>query len=473
MNAHVMPPLQQVANIEAEQALLGAILVNNAALASAPDFLAPEHFAEPLHQTIFAAIRETIRAGRKASPVTLKNAFDDIDMGAGVTPSIYLARLSAEAASVSAAPDFARIVVDLWRRREIIKLAQATADTASTPAFDLSVDGLLDELDAGTIALRDFATSAGDDRSSAGAAAYDLVANIDSIRAGEAQDIPSSGFTDVDRILGGGLRPGRLIVLAGRPGMGKTILECAMARRIARKGYGVDVYSLEIGRDEMSARLMANALGASVNPLDYRDILNGAVHDGDLHRLRELADRFAAMPLTIDATPGLKIAQIEGRSKRNAQRLEREGRRLSVVFIDYLGLVGASDRYKGRKVDELGEVVLGAKNMAKRLGVCVVMLAQLNRSVESRDNKHPLMSDLRDSGNIEEHADAVGLLYRPAYYDAKDPRIEPGRDATFAEIADARKHFLEVIFDKNRLGPTGKVTLFCNVGRSFVDNMRM
>ncbi len=459
-------------NIESEQALLGAILVNNEAMNFIPDTLKPEHFSEPLHQHVYAALAATIGSGRKATPVTMKTAFEDVDLG-GLTISQYIARLAAEATTIINANDYACQIIDLWRRREIIKIAMATADTAAQPAYDLSVDGLLDELDNSVVGLRNALPDANADRSTLYVGAGDLLADIHSVKQGDAPEIPTSGFIDIDRTLGGGLRPGRLIVLAGRPGMGKTVLLCAMARRAARKGFGVDIYSLEIDRKELTARMMANSLGSTTFPLDYRDILTGRVESTDVPRLRELGDKFRELPLSIDATPSLKIGQIESRAKRTAMRLEKAGKKLRVVFIDYLGLIGASDRYKGRKVDEMGEMVLGAKNMAKRLDVCVVLLAQLNRSVEARDNKHPLMSDLRDSGNIEEHADAVGLLYRPAYYDAKDPRAQNGKDGDFLEIADARKNVLEVIFDKNRLGPTGTVKLYCNVARSFVDNMRM
>jgi replicative DNA helicase len=469
VNARALQPNQSLpVNIDAEQALLGACLVNGDALALVSGFLEPRHFSEDLHGRIYATMLELAGRGAAATVVTLKTFLGEIELPAGVTVQAYLARLAAEATTVINAPDYAMVIVDLWRRREIIRLSSDFADAARFASVATSAGDILDELDAQLTELRNSGLEAGAERSTLAGGVDDLLADIETRRRGEAAPIPSTGFVDIDRALGGGLRPGRLNVLAGRPGMGKTVMLCAMARRAARKGFGVDIYSLEIDRRELTARLMANALATTTSPIDYRDILVGKIDDGDLPRLEQLRARFAELPLSIDATPGLKIAQIESRAKRTSLRLARAGRRLDLVFIDYLGLVGAGDRYKGRKVDELGEVVLGAKNMAKRLGVCVVLLAQLNRGVESRDDKRPLMSDLRDSGNIEEHADAVGLLYRPAYYDAKDPRKE--RDAEFIAEAAARAHDLDVIFDKNRLGPTQTIKLYCDVARSFVDN---
>jgi replicative DNA helicase len=469
MNANSpAPPDALPVNIEAEQAFLGAALVNNDVLALVSGFLEPRHFSEALHARIYSIMLELAGNGQRATVVTVKTFLAEVILPHNVTVQAYLARLSAEATTIINAPDYAGVIVDLWQRREIIRLAQDAAEAARCAEISSGPVDILDDLDASLIDLRNSGRQSSVERSTLAGGADDLLADIETVRRGDAPPVPTSGFADINRAIGGGLRPGRLVVVAGRPGMGKSVLMCAMARRAARKGFGVDIYSLEIDRRELTARLMANALAPSVDPIDYRDLLIGNVGDAILPRLRELRDQFAELPMSIDATPGLKISQIESRAKRTAMRLERAGKRLDVVFIDYLGLVGASERYKGRKVDEMGEVVLGAKNMAKRLGVCVVMLAQLNRGVESRDCKRPLMSDLRDSGNIEEHADAVGLLYRPAYYDAKDPRMT--RDADFMVAAAERHSVLEVIFDKNRLGPTGKVVLYCDVARSFVDN---
>lgn len=469
MNAHA--PAQDSALpicIEAEQALLGALLLNEHALANV-GFLDARHFGEELHARIYASMLELAGAGQKVSLITVGAQLADLQLPEGAPPiRAYLATLAREATTIADAPGYSELIVDAWARRELIALAGAAADAARLPGVG-RLQATLDEMDARLVTLRNDAAPPIARNGDLVGGVDAILDNIEAIQRGDALPVPTSGFLDIDRRLGGGLRRGRLIVIAGRPGMGKTILNVAMARRTARKGFGAMLFSLEIDRDEITARMLANALGGSTIPLDYRDILSGKIEPGDVSRLRELRQRFAAMPLAIDATPGLKIAQIEARTKRTTMQFEREGRRLDLVLIDYLGLIQVEDRYRGNKVAELGDVALGAKNMAKRLDVNVVLFAQLSRAVESRDNKRPIMSDLRDSGNIEEHADAVGLLYRPAYYDAKDPRMARG-DSEFIAQAQARANDLEIVWDKNRLGPTGTDTLYCDVGRNFVDN---
>jgi replicative DNA helicase len=455
--------------LDAEQALLGALLLNEDALAYVNGILEARHFAEDLHARIYSSMLELSAAGRKVTLISVGAELADVQLPDGAPPvRAYLARLAAEATTIVNARDYAEMIVDAWARRELIAIAGAAAEQARVPGVG-GLQTTLDELDAQLVQLRNDAAPS--DASGGGllGGVGAILDNIEAVQRGDALPIPTSGFIDIDRRLAGGLRRGRLIVLGGRPGMGKTLLEIAMARRTAKKGFGSMIFSLEIDREEITARMIANALGASTNPLDYRDIVSGEVPREDIPRIREMGEKIAALPIEVDAASGLKMAQIEARAKRVAMKLERKGRRLDVVMIDYLGLIDPELRKSDNLTQALGRVVLGAKNMAKRLDICVVLFAQLNRDVEKRDNKRPLMSDLRESGNIEEHADAVGLLYRPAYYDAKDPRMAR-RDDDFIAEAERRANELEIIWDKNRLGPTGSDFLYCDVGRNFVDN---
>jgi len=254
-----------------------------------------------------------------------------------------------------------------------------------------------------------------------------------------------------------------------------TVLEAASARRVARRGYGVQIFSLEIDGAEMAARIIADELAMMPygTPIAaYRDILTGALDEMQRHALTQAAERVQDLPIEIDATGGLSFFEIAARARITLERWRQRGIPPGAIFIDYLGLVTPSDRYRGRKVDELGEIAKAAKNLAKQLQVCVVLLAQLNRSVEGRDDKRPTMSDLRDSGSIEEHADVVGLLYRPYYYDERDPKVRAG-DFTALEQMEKRKHDLDLGLGKNRLGPTATVRLWCDVSRSAVDNARL
>jgi replicative DNA helicase len=207
-------------------------------------------------------------------------------------------------------------------------------------------------------------------------------------------------------------------------------------------------------------------LGRSQYPLAYRDILAANdLTDGDVERLDAAMRHVERLPIALEEAAGVTIVQIEARARVAAERFRKAGTTLGLVVIDYLGLVTPTERYRGQKVDEVGEIAKAAKEMSKRLGVCVVLLAQLNRGVEGREDKRPIMSDLRDSGNIEEHADVVGLLYRPYYYTINSAAYRDGHAPTIDRAA-MEENKLFVGFGKNRLGPTGNVELWCNVGRS-------
>ncbi len=476
MNAHA--PAQDAALpicIEAEQALLGALLLNEDALAMVSGLLEARHFGEELHARIYQAIVDLVAAGKKASLITIGAALADVQMPEGAPPvRAYLARLAAEATTVVNARDYAELIVDMWARRELIALAGAAADAARVPGVG-RLQAVLDELDGQIIALRNAGASGSEiERSTLGAGLADVIQDAEDQIAGKARAMPSTGFVDLDRVIGGGYRPGRLFVVAGNPGSGKTVFLVASARRVARvredrPQFGVDVYSLEIDRKEFAARAAANAMAAGTAPLAYSDILAGRLDEQGLHRLREVERKFSQFALTIDAMPSISIEQIESRAKRTKQRLARAGKTLDVIFIDYLQIMGFGDRYRGRKVDEIGEVTKAAKGMAKRLDVCVVMLSQLSRENQKRDDKRPQLFDLRDSGSIEQDADVVIGLHRPSYYDQRDPKVLNG-DTEAMDRAAARANDLELIIMKNRLGPTTTVKLYCDVARSFVDN---
>jgi replicative DNA helicase len=472
-------PIQPAAGpqcVEAEQALLGAVLVNPAALAAVGDIVEPRHFSEAMHAAIFQSALDLAASGAVVSLISIGAQLAGAELPDGAPPwRTYLARLAVEATTIINARDYAGMIVDAWARREVIALAGSAADMLRLPGLS-RLEETFNEIDAGIIRLRN-ETARGNvesERSNLAQGLGDALTDAQATKDGTARPIASTGFVDLDRIVGGGYRPGRLFVIAGNTGMGKTIALVASARRVARvrqdrPQFGVEVYSLEIDRKEFAARAAANALATSVDPISYSDILSGRVSDDQIYRLRNVEERFREFALTIDATPGLSIEQIESRAKRTKQRLERDGKTLDVVFIDYLQIMGFGDRYKGRKVDEVGEVTKAAKNMAKRLGVSVVLLSQLSRANQARDDKRPILSDLRDSGSIEQDADVVIGLHRPAYYDARDPKVV-NNDPEAMALAAARANDLEMIVLKNRLGPTSTVHLYCDVSRSFIDN---
>lgn len=455
-------------NVEAEQALLGALLINNDVYARVSGFLRPEHFAEEAHRRIYEVAAKLISEQHKATPITLKTWLGGHLLAPGLTTPAYLAQLAAEATTIVNAIDYGRMVVDLAARREIISAAEETAKVAYDAPVGHAPLRIIEDSIASFRAVADRFTEPGADES-VDATLGSLIESAQDRLAGKAAAVPSSGFVDIDRTLAGGLRPGRLIVLAGRPGMGKTILMVVLGLRAAQYGAGVGIISLEIDRRELTARLVASAIANSDHPLDYRDILAGKLGELQIEHLCNTRRAMRNLPLEVCEQAGLSAVQIETRALQMHRRLARQGRRLDILLIDYLQLISPSDRYRSKPVEELGEIVLAAKNIAKRLGVCVVLLSQLNRGVESRENKRPMLSDLRGSGNIEEHADAVGLLYRPEYYDKDDPEVIAGEAA--ARLAAAkRRNLLELHWAKNRLGPTDTTRLFCDVARSQVEN---
>lgn len=459
-----LPPPQ---SLEAEQSLLGAILLQNDAYGAAIKHVGPEDFAEPIHALIFEEAGRLITSGRKVTPITMRHAFPELKMGDDTGPTInqYLATLAAEATTIINAPDYARLIRELSMVRQIVAIA---GDLQRAPRDGLNADVALRNAFEQLDSLRSGLDAKDDERATIGALARQLSERMESGEVDDGSAVPT-GLADLDRHLGGGFRDGRLIVLAGRPGSGKTVMGVSTSRRIARSGYGALIFSLEMPRNDVMARFAADELARTQTPIDYRDILVGNLNDVQRRKVSEAAFALEPLPIIIDTTVGVSIFEITARAKLICTRWRHADIKPGVIVIDYLGLIRSGERYKGNKVHELGEIAKSAKMLAGETQTCVLMLAQLNRAVESRDDRRPVMSDLRDSGEVEEAADVVGLLYRPAYYDQRDPKVREGDPEAFNR-AQGRKYDLEIGLDKNRLGPTSTVNLWCDVAKSAVDN---
>lgn len=457
------------ANLAAEQALLGALLVNNDAFYAVSGFLLPKHFYEPLHQAIFEVICTAIGRGRKADPKMLNRSFPAALAGTDITASEYVARLCSEATTVVNAGDYGREIFEAALERDLIAVGNRILDGAGNGFAGQTVQEQIAAAEDGLAEIRKAIVSTEDNGTDLKSATAALLQNIDDIRAGKSAPVPSTGLEDVDRQIGGGLRPGRLFVIAARPGMGKTVVEAALARRGGNKGIGSAIFSLEIDAAEMTARLIASHLAMTDMALDYRDILVGNLDDRKAAYVRQGAKTIATLPIEIDHSPGLSMAEIEARARVIRERFRRRGVPFGAIYIDYLQLVRPAERYRGRRVDEVGEIALGAKELSKRLECAVILFSQLSREVEKRNDKRPILSDLRDSGNIEEHADVVAFLYREAYYLQNDPDYLRG-DGSKVDRMETVKHDLEFIIGKNRLGPTRTVDLWADVARAAVDN---
>ena len=452
-------------NIEAEQALLGAILVNNEAFYRVSDFLQPPHFFEPIHAKIFELTASLIRAGKLASPVTLKTFLPpDLDV-AGLTASQYLARLAAEATSVINAEEYGRTIYDLAVRRSLIIVGEDMVNVAYDSPIDLKPSEQIEDAERRLYELAETGRYDGGFRAFATAltTAVDMAARAYQ-RDGKLSGL-ATGLHDVDRMMGG-LQSSDLVVLAGRPGMGKTALATNMAYNIAKAWRGevrpdgrtelvnggiVGFFSLEMSAEQLATRIIAEQ-----TEIPSFRIRRGEIDPSDFDRIAQMAREMETIPLYIDETGGISISQLTAR----ARRLKRQ-RGLDLLVVDYIQLLsGSGKRAQEGRVQEVTEITTGLKALAKELNVPILALSQLSRQVESRDDKHPQLSDLRESGSIEQDADVVLFVYREEYYlKNKEPR--PGTEEHFKWMTEMELVHgkAEVIIGKQRHGPTGTIGL--------------
>ncbi len=452
-------------NIEAEQALLGAIFINNEAYYRVSDFLEPHHFFERLHQQIYEVAANLIRAGKVASPITLKTFLPaDIDIG-GLTVSQYLARLAAEATTVINAQDYGRTIADLAMRRELIGIGEEMVNVAYDAPVDFSPR---DQIEQAERQLYEIAEASKFGKgflqfSEALTTAVDMAARAYQ-REGKLSGL-ATGLKDLDAKMGG-LQASDLIIVAGRPGMGKTALATNIAYNIARAWRGerrvdghlatvdggiVGFFSLEMSAEQLATRIIAERTG-----IPSSQIRRGGISEDDFEKIKDVSIELQNLPFYVDETGGLTIAQLAAR----ARRLKRQ-RGLDVLVIDYIQLLQGSQRKAAEgRVQEVTEITTNLKALAKELNVPIVALSQLSRQVENRDDKRPQLSDLRESGSIEQDADVVLFVFREEYYLAnKEPRPGTEEHLKWQTEMAAVHGKAEVIIGKQRHGPTGTVPL--------------
>ena len=448
-------------NIEVEQALLGAILINNEAFDRVSDFLQPEHFSEELHRRIFEATSQLIRAGKVATPIVLKTYVGDHDLG-GMTTSQYLARLAAEATTVINAADYGRTIHDLAMRRDLITIGEEIVNTAFDAPIDLPPRAQIEEAERKLYAVAETGQFQGGFQSFGDAltTAIDIAASAFQ-RDGHLSGI-ATGLDDLDAKMGG-LQSSDLIIIAGRPGMGKTALATNIAFNIARahrseqqedgtqktvNGGIVGFFSLEMSSEQLATRIIAEQSGVA----SYK-IRRGSITEDDFQRISDVAMEMQRVPLFIDQTGGISIAQLVAR----ARRLKRQ-RGLDMIVVDYLQLLAGSKSRSDSRVQEITEITTGLKALAKELNVPIVALSQLSRQVESRDDKRPQLSDLRESGSIEQDADIVIFVFREEYYlKNKQPREGTEEFIKWQNDMERAHGRAEIIIGKQRHGPTGTV----------------
>jgi replicative DNA helicase len=454
-------------NIEAEQALLGTILFDNAAYERLSDQLKPHHFYEPFHARLFTAMEEHIRKGLLAEPIVLMERFKRDPAFEELGGLRYLADLVDRAPPAANAADYGRVIYDLALRRDLIRIGGEMANMANTDAEKTARD----QIETAEQQLYTLAESGASQTGFVGFAealrgAIEMAAEAYS-RDGGLAGI-STGLIDLDQKLGG-LHPSDLLILAGRPSMGKTALGTNIAFHVARNyawsplpdgtrktgsGGVVAFFSLEMSAEQLAMRLLADASGVSSDRLR-----KGEIDASEFGRVRDAAMEIQESPLFIDATGGLSISKLAARCRR----LKRQ-QGLDLIVVDYLQLLttggdGAAGRSENR-VQEVSMITQGLKALAKELSVPVIALSQLSRQVEAREDKRPQLSDLRESGSIEQDADCVMFVYREAYYKSRaEPREGTPEHLTWQEEMDQIHNLAEVIIGKQRHGPIGTVKL--------------
>jgi replicative DNA helicase len=449
-------------DVDIEQALLGAILVDNYSLERVSSVLKPDHFYDPLHQRLYDAIERMWSKGHAVTPLTLK-AMMEQDAGlAEVGGQAYLVSLARAAPAVPNVKDYARILADLAMRRELIRIGEDIVNTAFEASMDVAPQAQVEEAEKALYRVSEKARY-GEGPLSFDTALAQAVSYAEQAlaRGGQISGVPS-GFTDLDSLLGG-LNASDLIIIAGRPGMGKTSLATNMAFHATRlwakdradnanppRGAPVLMFSLEMAASQLSARILSEQ-----TEIEMRKIRTGRFTDAEWDRFVQTAQVLSDLPLYIDDTGGISIAQIAAR----ARRLKRE-KQIGCVIIDHIQLVAPSRRVENR-VQEITEISKGLKVLAKELDVPVIALSQLSRGVDNRDDKRPILSDLRESGSIEQDADVVMFVYREEYYlQSREPEAGTSEYDEWVKKLERVHNRAEVLVEKNRHGPTNKVELF-------------
>ncbi len=452
-------------NAEAEAGLLGAILVNNEAFYRVVDFLEPQHFYLAPHQKIFATISELIRGGKVATPITVKTYFTEAETIGEMSVAAYLLRLHGDATSIINVVDYASMVYELALRRMLIGIGEDMVNVAYDATVDASAGSQIETAEKQLFSLAEKG------RTEQGFVGFGnaLEQAIEMATAAYQRDGHLSGmatyFKNLDGRMGG-LQKSDLVILAGRPAMGKTSLATNIAYNIAKNWRGgpaadggieteaggiVGFFSLEMSSEQLATRILAEQSAVSSSR-----IRRGDIKPHEFEQVVMASQEMHSIPLYIDQTGGLTVGQLAAR----ARRLKRQ-KGLDLLILDYLQLLqGSSKGGSQNRVQEITEITTGLKALAKELNVPIVALSQLSRQVESRDDKRPQLSDLRESGSIEQDADVVLFVYREEYYlQNKEPKPNTEEHVAWQEEMDRVHGLAEVIISKQRHGPTGTAKL--------------
>lgn len=469
-NVHPLRPQPETEppphNIEVEQSLLGALMQRNAGMAQVAATLQAEHFFHADHQRIFRVISSFIEQGIDATPMTVKT--DLPPQLAGVATFEYLVSLFTSATTTNAA-GYATIVRSLHTRRVLKALGEDMAERAQSDPIEATGLALVDDVESQLLQIRDDMPATEKTRQTAPQAASWMLDRVTGLREGTIKSTAiSTGIADLDRVTNGGFQRGEFWLLGGRPGMGKTIALTSLSR-LASRSAPVLVNQYEVTRDQMMARFLADLACDPRNPLPFGRIMAGeGLDEEDFWRVREAAERFGKLNITVEVEAGASLPQVVFAVKAERKRWAAQGLELGTVFLDHLDFIQASDRYKGQRVLEIGEIAGALKRLAKAENVCIVLLTQLSRQVEARErtDKRPQLSDLRNSGDLEQYADRVIFVYREAYY--LEQQIKASPDDSLVERLERCQNAMELLVRKNRAGPACTVEVWCDPASSAI-----
>lgn len=456
--------LQKLFNIEAEQAVLGAILFDPqcaelVARLKASDFSVPEHCE------IFAWIEKDVHAGRKPTPMSIISTLGAMKVGP-IDGATYVVRLGSAHDRMTARENLA--LVKAMSARRMIEcvgdvLKEQARDAGQSPR-DVSLGAIQALNDAVAAERRDFTKP-----QMIHEAVRELVDTLDDPDDGS---LISTGLKSLDRFMGGWPR-GELSILAGRPSMGKSALVAALARRAAMSGVNMMMFSLEMPKKALAARMISDCAYSSREDMrvPYADILRKNLSSFQKQRLAAAIDDFTGYPLKIDDQRGLTMPEIQMRAMRYADELDRKGERLDVIVVDHLGKIRASDRYSGNVTAETGEKSDALMTMSYELNAAVVAAHQLNRNTEGREDKHPTPADLRNSGDLEQDAHTLIFPYRQSYYLERQKLEDPEKDRIRLATLEKKKNLLEILVSKCRNGACGTVEVFADMPSNHVEDL--
>lgn len=447
----------------AERAVIARCLAEPALIAQAAARLSPAEFAHPFLGEAFRVLVDLHDAGRKPSMESLIAVFADDEVEAGLKVRDCLTRIVRASLYGQFLPidDAVEVIRDAAARNVLAKIAEDMRVGAGIvrPVIETALDATarLDEL---------VAMSRSGERQTFDSAGITSTA-FEHLDSTEAMN-PTTGLKDLDDVLGGWPK-GELSVVAARPGMGKSAFATSALLRAAKARRGCLFFSLEMTATQIGARLLTDLAFTADSPIFYEDVLKKRINPRQRERLQQAKAIVDQLPLTIEVERGLTVTDVAVRARKLSAQYERDGGSLDVVFVDHMLLLRASQRYSGNRVREVAEISDGLATLAKELNVAVVALCQLNRQVEGRENKRPGLSDLRDSGAIEEDASTVTFLYRPAYY-LERQQEEGEAELKRQDLLEMKRNDLEFIVAKNRNGRVETVNAFVNIGANAIRN---